>query len=65
MPENCQKEEENEIEEFEKPLLFFPVKHVEYLRHIYQMLFSCVTDQAKRKLENSGCTISLTKMEWS
>lgn len=52
MPENCQKEEENEIEEFEKSLFLFPVKQVEYLSHIYQMLSSCVTDNGEKMLGN-------------
>ena len=42
VPKYGEKEETDKIEEFEKPLLLFPIEQVEYLSDIYQMLPSQV-----------------------
>lgn len=36
-PEYAEEEEKYEIRKFEKPLLLFPMKLVEYLSYIYQV----------------------------
>lgn len=44
-PEYAEEEEKYEIRKFEKPLLLFPMKLVEYLSYIYQVLSLCVTNK--------------------
>ncbi len=38
VPKYGEKEQKNKIEEFEKPLLLFPIKQVEYLSDIHLVL---------------------------
>lgn len=48
VPKYGEEEEKNEIEEFEKPLLLFPIEQVEYLSDIYQVLLSQVPNHMEK-----------------
>ena len=60
LPEDSEKEVKDYVSEFEQPLLLFPVKQIEDLCDIYQVLSLRVAEQIREtEWESSPCSLEM------